>query len=586
MIESLRDAVIFNLDHCAQLFRLDVCRVLFNKPLLIANDLILRVLYFISSENTFNFLASPFRQVLTILVYLGFFTLLYLIFKKANKKIDLSFNIPKKVFISVFILSLFVGIFLRIFDLNKVPSGFTIDEISIGYNAYSIGETGADQYGQKYPLTHFKSVGDYKLPFYIYVVSFFQKFVEDKIISERIPSALFGILLIIVTYFLGKNLFNKNVGLFSSILISISSWHIYHSRLGLETNAGLLFSALTILLLFLSLKKSVFFIFASLSFVLAIYTHHSYWIFLPPVIFLFFILHLKQIKINKNLLVALIVVILSVIPFIFENNNSKGTRFNQTVFAKYKNYDLKTQILNQYVRAYSFITWYGPSAFDLVDVIPNRGIFYIFEFPLLILGIIVLLIKRNRVTTFLLLWLALYPFPLLVTGDITAARMYQVLPLPFLMEGLGLTFLFKKFRFLIPLFIVVIIFSVLSLSSDLFSTSPFLYSRYTNYGEIAIVNYIKGHNGNFFIEEPLFDKLYLYYFFNRLPGQELKRKNAQGVLVTAVKNINIVERGYLPDLSPKNIMISFPEDIPHNYKKIGDIKLIDNSSYASISVPR
>lgn len=584
MIDNLYNAVIFNLNHCVQVFPLDLCRIVFNKPLLFANGFFLKIISSISPENAFNFIESPFKQILTIILYLTIFIFLFWILKPKKLQLDLKFS--QSAFLGIFIMAILIGSFFRLYNLRKIPSGFTIDEVSIGYNAFAIEKIGKDEYGKKYPLTHFESVGDYKLPAYVYAVSLSQKFIKDKIVSERLPSAIAGILTIVSVFFLGKIMFDKYVGLFASLFFSFSPWGIYHSRLGIETNFGLLFSVLTILFLFLSLNKSYKLLFAAIFFILAIYSHHSYWLFLPSIVFIFLLIYRKIIKVKPYLIISFLIIVFSLLPFALEKNGFRNARFNQTIFAKSQNFDAKTQILNQYVRSFSFITWYGPSAFDLVDVVPNRGLFYPFEFFLLVAGIIILANMEKKKKVFLFSWLILYPLPLLVTKDISAARMYQLLPVPQIIEALTLVFIFKKTKLLIAPFLIILLLSLISYSSDFFSTSPFLYSRYTNYGQIAVINYLKGKYNKFFIEEPLLDKHYLYYFFDQLPIPEHRKKSQRGVLVASVNNLNIVERGYLPQNVPQNIMISFPEDIPFNYKKIGYIKLMDGSSYAVISIPK
>ncbi len=44
--------------------------------------------------------------------------------------------------------------FLRFFDISKVPSSLTWDEASWGYNAYSIGRDGKDEFGRFLPVTY------------------------------------------------------------------------------------------------------------------------------------------------------------------------------------------------------------------------------------------------------------------------------------------------------------------------------------------------------------------------------------------------------------------------------------------------
>ena len=49
-----------------------------------------------------------------------------------------------------------IGILLRFYRLGDVPFGFHRDEAFLGYNAYSILQTGADMSGNFLPL-HLKS---------------------------------------------------------------------------------------------------------------------------------------------------------------------------------------------------------------------------------------------------------------------------------------------------------------------------------------------------------------------------------------------------------------------------------------------
>lgn len=79
---------------------------------------------------------------------------------------------------------------------------------------------------------------------------------------------------------------------------------------------------------------------------------------------------------------------------------------------------------------------------------------------------------------------------------------------------------------------------------------------------------------------------YIWSIFTALPIGESRKKTDKGVLVLSYKNVNIVERGYLPGKNQKNVLISFHEDVPVDYKIIGSIELKDKSSYATISSPK
>ena len=64
-------------------------------------------------------------------------------------------------------LIIILAVFLRFYYIEKIPNGLYSDEASYGYNAFSILETGKDEYGNFMPLA-FRSFGDYKAPLYIY----------------------------------------------------------------------------------------------------------------------------------------------------------------------------------------------------------------------------------------------------------------------------------------------------------------------------------------------------------------------------------------------------------------------------------
>ena len=58
------------------------------------------------------------------------------------------------------IVAMVLAASLRLFWLYKFPVGFTPDETSFGYDAYSILKTGKDQWGRTLPLV-LESFGDF-----------------------------------------------------------------------------------------------------------------------------------------------------------------------------------------------------------------------------------------------------------------------------------------------------------------------------------------------------------------------------------------------------------------------------------------
>src|SRR3989344_3335383 len=129
---------------------------------------------------------------------------------------------------------------LRFYQLGSNPPSLDWDEASLGYNAYSIIRTGADEYGNAFPLLSIRSFNDYKPPMYVYSLIPSLLLFGKTDFAVRFPSALAGTLTVLVTYFLAKELFRRSleirnskleiVPLLSAALLAISPWHLQFSR--------------------------------------------------------------------------------------------------------------------------------------------------------------------------------------------------------------------------------------------------------------------------------------------------------------------------------------------------------------------
>ncbi len=78
-------------------------------------------------------------------------------------------NIPIKFrFLSIiWLLVIFWGIFIRLFQLNSFPLGLMQDEALAGYDAYSILLTGKDHHGHFLPIT-FQAFNDWIAHSFVY----------------------------------------------------------------------------------------------------------------------------------------------------------------------------------------------------------------------------------------------------------------------------------------------------------------------------------------------------------------------------------------------------------------------------------
>ncbi len=180
------------------------------------------------------------------------------------------------------ILIILLAFVLRFWHLNSYPA-LNADEAAIGYNAYSLIQTGKDEHGNAWPI-NFQSFNDYKPGLYFYIVMPFVKVLGLNEWAVRIPNAAFGVATVFIVYLLVKELKvvdkEKEVfALIAALFLAISPWHIHFSRGGWELNTATFFITLGLLFFIKyinSLKKSpLYLVFSVLSFVASMYCYQA-----------------------------------------------------------------------------------------------------------------------------------------------------------------------------------------------------------------------------------------------------------------------------------------------------------------------
>src|SRR4030066_967375 len=190
------------------------------------------------------------------------------------------FNKMKSRINIILLLIIILSSVLRLWNLNKIPPGLTPDEAALGYNAYSILKTGKDEYGKILPVI-FKSFGDYKPGFYIYLTAPFVATLGLNEFAVRLPSALAGVLGVWLLFLIIKEIksFEKikirNLEIISALMLAINPWHIHFSRGAWEINVALSLTLAGIFLFLKSLKNIKYFIPASITFALTLLTYQG-----------------------------------------------------------------------------------------------------------------------------------------------------------------------------------------------------------------------------------------------------------------------------------------------------------------------
>lgn len=373
----------------------------------------------------------------------------------------------KNNFWSCLILALivFLAVILRFWRLSDYPSGFHIDEASLGYNAYSLLKTGRDENGKFLPL-HIDMFGDNRPAGYQYLDILPVKIFGLTEFATRFPSALFGALTPLAIFILSMTIFaNFPLAAISAGIIAFSPWHLVVSRASAETIVALFFIILGASFFIKAVRgQPKDLILGVIFWLVSLFFYHTSRVFLPLlgagflVLFYFDLPKTEQLaaqmkatkKQKRNFGLALVgmgLVFLISLLLVFGSPGGTG-RFQQisifhfpeirlvleeqiredgvagvSILAarafhnKVVNYGLG--YLKEYFRYFSPNFLFIEGGLPLWYQVPNMGLMYLIELPFLLAGLY-LLIKnssKNRLFLIPMIWLFLGPTVAALTRD-------------------------------------------------------------------------------------------------------------------------------------------------------------------------
>jgi len=332
----------------------------------------------------------------------------------------------KRLYLFCLITIFLLAFGLRFYQLGQVPFGLNQDETAIGYNAFSLLETGRDEHGERWPL-YFKSFGDYKLPIYIYLTAISVKLLGLTGWAVRLPSAFFGSLTVVLVYFLLRLMTkDKWLPLLTTLFLAINPWHLHYSRAAFEVSLCLFLFVLGALFFQIAFqkKKNFAFLLGVTSFLFVIYAYNLTRMLAPMLLLIFLIYHRSAIKKlpRKIIYLTLGLTLIILIPFL-ATLFSPGGIFSaggtlifssaviQAKFLEFRSYLISlpfffsslffnrwSQSLWQYLlnlASYLSIDFFFISGSSHGSHgIGNFGQFYLFELPLIILGILTIIKKK------------------------------------------------------------------------------------------------------------------------------------------------------------------------------------------------
>lgn len=448
------------------------------------------------------------------------------------------------------------ALFVRAYKVTSIPSSLSWDEVSIGYNAYSILKTGRDEHGRFLPIDTFVGYGDYKPPLAVYLTVPFVAVFGLTELAVRLPSVIAGTFAVLLTYFVVLELFDHRKKEFSfgiwhlafsipttaALLLAVSPWHIQLSRAGWEANIALTILILGIWLVLRARRSPRLLIVCWVPFVLAMYTFNSAR-YVAPLLALLFIFWVREPMVSYKRYAALgIVIALLVLAPLVPHMVSPEARLrfievnifsDMTIIEKANErmaidgVGLLANVLHnrrvgfalEYLKHFfdHFQPWFlfirgdGNPKFSLQDV----GQLYLIEAPFLVYGVYRLFTTDAKLAWTLILWVVFAILPAAVARETPhALRIENSLPVWQIFIAYGIVTLVKSKKARIA-YCLLLIASISYFWHNYFNHYVKEYSSEWQYGykqAISEINSIEGSYNNIVVSEA-YGRSYMYTLF-------------------------------------------------------------------------
>jgi len=510
----------------------------------------------------------------------------------------------------IFFIIVLIAIFLRFYKLGQIPAGLNWDENSNAYNAYSILKTARDEYGNFLPLYN-RSFDDYKPPIYMYLNVPTIAIFSLTPLAARLPSAFLGVLTVIAMYYFTKRIFqNESVALGSMFLLAISPWHLQFSRVGFEANVGLFFAIASFTLILYSLifqndkpskRNYLLLLISAVFFGLSFYTYHSDRIFIPAIFIVFSLIFRKELlRFPKKIIITFFILIaIIVMPYFILAptkailNRLESTSLETTV----KNVDESVKLISEdkeagqnlsniihnrrILIARSYLANYL-THFDLNFLFTSgddnlrhhtegMGMLFLYQLPLLLLSIYLIIQKRTKETLFLVSWLLLSPLPAVPTNAVPhAVRSFSMVIA--LQAMCALAFVHLQERIKQKLIFYLVTFLIISITTltylhNYYKHYPIDHSAAWQYGykEAALASIKLKNNYDKVIIDPSLEQAYIFWLFNSKYDPKLYQ--TQG----SKEHFDKFYFNDNTDPNPKNLYIYTQTMFPNKFKTIETI---------------
>ncbi len=529
----------------------------------------------------------------------------------------------------LFIFIIFLAVFLRFFNLWNTPPSPDWDEVAYGYNAYSILNTGADEYGVKEPVI-LRSYDDYKPALYSYLTIPSVAIFGLNTFSVRFADAAISVLGVIAVFYLVKALLKRNdLALLSSFFLAVSPWQIQFSRFSHEAVIGVTLNILVVLFFLLGLKRHKYLIVSAVFWALSFYSYQSEKLFAPLLGTLLFFVYLKEIiKLPKKYIalsaLAAFLVLAPMGSYILHNSKALSRAMGTSIFshqtelldqsAKQLIFDRQSHnyvglIVNNRRVVYTetfiknYLVHYDPNWLFIKGDLerhhpPGMGVLYYWDFPFILLGIWFLIRTKlvgRKIKLLIFGWFLLAPIPAAFTFDVPhAARDLNVLPIFQIFTALGVFSLFsfiknkysgKLFKFSVGVVSVLFLINFSYYFYQYFVRLDYLYSGEWQYGYKQAIEKIENIQENYsqiiVSNEVPMDQSYMFFLFYLKYPPKLYQEHRSGKNFDkfVFRHVDYAQDSKIPNA----LIVGSSKDIPSGADIIDKVDLLNGEPAIIIS---
>ncbi|KKR40687.1 MAG: Glycosyl transferase family 39 [Candidatus Woesebacteria bacterium GW2011_GWB1_40_12] len=506
----------------------------------------------------------------------------------AESVITLKLSMKKILYPVILGLIISLAFFLRIYKVTSIPPALNWDEVSIGYNAYSILKTGRDEWGVAFPL-NFKSYGEYKLPAQIYASIPAIAIFGLNGFGVRITPVIYGILTVLLLYLLVQEAFRKKeISLMSAFLLAVSPWHIQLTRASFESSFALFWIVMGIWLFLKGLKNPKWLTFSMIPFAISVYTYNSARAFVPLFLFSLVIIYWKYFwKVKKWFIAAGLLFTVLMLPLAqMVISGEAAARYKLVSITDEKGLIPRIDERRNNSKLPAIAT----------KLIHNRYT------PFILMGIYFLIKKKDPNLKILAPWLFLAFVPVAMTNDSipNALRTLNATPVYQILTALGIYYSYKfiksrkVFYLLIGLSALLFLLNLGVYLTNLFGYYPERYSKDWQYGNKEVVEYIKTNQDKYDLitysrhyGEP---HMFTLFYLNYDPARFQDSANLNRFETFDWVRVLQFDKYYFPDLGDtgtkyqdvvninpgkKILFIGRPEDFPGELPRLKTIDFLN-----------